>query len=371
MNLSEQRTSSSSSSSSSSVQTSEKTTIRPKLIKSTHNSLAISSPNIKQSIINHSIKSNPSQIPSIHQLNKSHPITLINQSISPSSTSQSQLDSSSSNSIQLQSSPTHHSPNPILNSTSTSTSTSTSFNSNPNLFDPLPNLPSRLRKATLKLIPPPNFGLIESYLYRSGEPNELSFKFLISLNLNSLIWLAPRPISTSFRECLSDSVTFYELGISHAATIDEVTDEAVTEALKLILNPKLYPLMIMCGGGSHRTGTVIGCLRKLQGWNLASIFEEYRRYAGAQHHIMNEQFIEFYDTRRITNTFTNQIDQQMNLKNHSEIQTVRIQVEQIHQDQRSSSNPNRVVEEGVEVEEMKIKRATPAGEMSHRGYSLN
>lgn len=45
----------------------------------------------------------------------------------------------------------------------------------------------------------------------------------------------------------------------------------------------------MCNLGRHRTGTVVGCLRKLQRWNLASIFEEYRRHAGARVKVMNEQ----------------------------------------------------------------------------------
>jgi len=43
-------------------------------------------------------------------------------------------------------------------------------------------------------------------------------------------------------------------------------------------------------------GTVIGCLRKLQRWNLTSIFEEYRRYAGPKVRLLNEQFIELFDT---------------------------------------------------------------------------
>jgi len=45
-----------------------------------------------------------------------------------------------------------------------------------------------------------------------------------------------------------------------------------------------------------RTGTVVGCLRKLQRWNLSSIFEEYRRYAGSKVRLLNEQFIELFDT---------------------------------------------------------------------------
>ncbi|PLW18927.1 hypothetical protein PCANC_11577 [Puccinia coronata f. sp. avenae] len=173
------------------------------------------------------------------------------------------------------------------------------------LFDPLPQLPSRLRQATLKLVPPPNFGFIEASLFRAGEPAELSLNFIQRLNLHSLLWLAPHPPSLKFQEfLLLNSIHFHDLGIQHAASLDAVTEEAVTHALQLILNPSIYPLMIMCGGGSHRTGTVVGCLRKLQGWNLASIFEEYRRYAGAQHHIMNEQFIEFYNVNRLTQQLT-------------------------------------------------------------------
>ncbi|KAG0149409.1 hypothetical protein CROQUDRAFT_131330 [Cronartium quercuum f. sp. fusiforme G11] len=206
------------------------------------------------------------------------------------------------------------------------------------LFDPLPPLPSRLRQASLKLVPPPNFGFVETWLYRSGEPAELSFAFLSRLELRTLLWLAPRPPSPPFRDFLvSAGVTVHDLGIQHAATIDAVTDEAVTEALRLILSPQIYPLMIMCAGGSHRTGTVVGCLRKLQGWNLASIFEEYRRYAGAQHHIMNEQFIEFYHTRRLTGAIGKEEEEE-----------------------------KRVV---APVASQVLGRATPAGEMS-RGETI-
>ncbi|KAH9449941.1 hypothetical protein MJO29_013966 [Puccinia striiformis f. sp. tritici] len=191
-------------------------------------------------------------------------------------------------------------------------------NSNLNLFDPLPHLPSRLRQATLKLVPPPNFGFIEGSLFRAGEPAELSLNFLHRLQLNSLLWLAPHPPSLKFQEFLSiNSIEFNDLGIQHAASLDAVTEEAVTHALELILNPKIYPLMIMCGGGSHRTGTVVGCLRKLQGWNLASIFEEYRRYAGAQHHIMNEQFIEFYNVNRLAHRLSSTDEKQQDLNNLS------------------------------------------------------
>lgn len=97
---------------------------------------------------------------------------------------------------------------------------------------------------------------------------------------------------------------------------DPITEEAVLQALDLILNPSNYPMMIMCNLGRHRTGknrvhvsfdckekptfyyvgTIVGCMRKLQRWNLTSIFEEYRRYAGPKVRLLNEQFIELFDT---------------------------------------------------------------------------
>ncbi len=41
---------------------------------------------------------------------------------------------------------------------------------------------------------------------------------------------------------------------------------------------------------------MIGCLRKLQRWNIVSVFEEYRRFAAEKSRVQNEQFIELFDT---------------------------------------------------------------------------
>lgn len=41
------------------------------------------------------------------------------------------------------------------------------------------------------LVPPPNFGMVEESLYRSGQPDQLNFPFLEKLGLKSVIWLAP------------------------------------------------------------------------------------------------------------------------------------------------------------------------------------
>lgn len=45
----------------------------------------------------------------------------------------------------------------------------------------------------------------------------------------------------------------------------------------------------------HRTGCLVGCLRKLQNWCLSSVFEEYQRFAGAKSRTTDLTFIEMFD----------------------------------------------------------------------------
>lgn len=48
-------------------------------------------------------------------------------------------------------------------------------------------------------------------------------------------------------------------------------------------------------GLQHRTGCLVGCLRKVQNWSLTSIFDEYRRFAGAKVRMLDQQFMELFD----------------------------------------------------------------------------
>jgi tyrosine-protein phosphatase OCA1 len=87
-------------------------------------------------------------------------------------------------------------------------------------------------------------------------------------------------------------IQLFHLGYTQATNqFDPMSEEVVLESLELMLDPSNYPMMVMCNQGRHRTGTVVGCLRKLQRWNVTSIFEEYRRYAGPKVRILSERSI--------------------------------------------------------------------------------
>jgi tyrosine-protein phosphatase OCA1 len=74
-----------------------------------------------------------------------------------------------------------------------------------------------------------------------------------------------------------------------------MSEDTVLAAMDIILDPQSYPLYIMDHLGKHRTGLVVGCMRKLQRWHLSPIVDEYRRYA-RKVRLQNEQFIELFDT---------------------------------------------------------------------------
>lgn len=150
------------------------------------------------------------------------------------------------------------------------------------------------------LIPPTNFGMIEEDMYRCGMVNELNFPFLERLQLRTILYLSSEePI-----EKLNDFIEDQEIDLVELSPEEEelpapwkpISEDVVLIAMDYLLNVHTYPILIMCSHGRHRTGTVIGCLRKLQRWSLSAIFEEYHRHADGRGRLANEQFIELFDT---------------------------------------------------------------------------
>jgi len=49
----------------------------------------------------------------------------------------------------------------------------------------------------------------------------------------------------------------------------------------------------------HRTGCLVGCYRKLQKWRLASVIDEYLRFAAAKARISDQLFMESFDVSNL------------------------------------------------------------------------
>ncbi|KAJ3693326.1 hypothetical protein LUZ60_008806 [Juncus effusus] len=153
------------------------------------------------------------------------------------------------------------------------------------------------------LVPPLNFAMVDHGIFRSGFPDVNNFTFLQSLGLNSVLCLCPEPYPEANLEFLkSNGIRLFQFGIDGSKEpFVNIPEETIREALKVILDVRNHPILIHCKRGKHRTGCVVGGLRKLQKWCLTSIFDEYQRFAAAKTRISDLRFIELFDVTSLKN----------------------------------------------------------------------
>ncbi|CAN6574209.1 unnamed protein product [Malus baccata var. baccata] len=146
-------------------------------------------------------------------------------------------------------------------------------------------------------IPPLNFSLVDNGIFRSGFPESANFSFLQTLGLGSIICLCPEPYPEANMEFLkSNGIKLFQFGIDgYKEPFVNIPDDTIREALKVVLDVRNHPVLIHCKRGKHRTGCLVGCLRKLQRWCLTSVFDEYQRFAAAKARVADQRFMEMFD----------------------------------------------------------------------------
>lgn len=146
-------------------------------------------------------------------------------------------------------------------------------------------------------MPPLNFSMVDTGIYRSGFPDVANFSFLQTLALRSILYLCPEPYPEPNLEFLKlNGIRLFQFGIDGCKEpFVNIPEDTIREALKVVLDVRNHPILIHCKRGKHRTGCVVGCLRKLQRWCLSSIFDEYQRFAAAKARISDQRFMEMFD----------------------------------------------------------------------------
>ncbi|KAJ4886293.1 Tyrosine phosphatase family protein [Raphanus sativus] len=148
------------------------------------------------------------------------------------------------------------------------------------------------------LAAPSNFSMVEDGIYRSGFPKPENFGFLSTLNLRSIIYLCPEPYPEENLMFLdANNIKLFQFGIE--GKTDPPTPmpkDTVLDALRVLVDVRNHPILIHCKAGKHRTGCLVGCLRKVQSWCLSSVLEEYQKNAGVKWRQRDLNFIEAFDT---------------------------------------------------------------------------
>ncbi|KAJ0244589.1 Tyrosine-protein phosphatase DSP3 [Hirschfeldia incana] len=148
------------------------------------------------------------------------------------------------------------------------------------------------------LAAPSNFSMVEDGIYRSGFPKPENFGFISTLNLRSIIYLCPEPYPEENLKFLeANNIKLFQFGIE--GKTDPPTPmpkDTVLDALRVLVDVRNHPILIHCKAGKHRTGCLVGCLRKVQSWCLSSVLEEYQKNAGLKWRQRDLNFIEAFDT---------------------------------------------------------------------------
>eukprot|EP00899_Mesostigma_viride_P003972 jgi/Mesvir1/13576/Mv02994-RA.1 len=117
-------------------------------------------------------------------------------------------------------------------------------------------------------------------------------------------YLCPEPYPDANREFVEkNKIQYFHFGIEgNKEPFVDIPEEVIRSALSVLLDPHNHPILIHCNKGKHRTGCLVGCLRKSQHWSLTSIFDEYRRFAGSKARMLDQQFMELFDLSQMDRT---------------------------------------------------------------------
>ncbi|UZJ52754.1 hypothetical protein CBS101457_002074 [Exobasidium rhododendri] len=152
--------------------------------------------------------------------------------------------------------------------------------------------------------------------------------FLASLQLKTVLLLAPEKRPAPLASwCEGNNIQLVHLGLGALANLAEVKAEEngnlnrevrdhlksfetyssfpdsgilsleriVKDSLEILLHQNRLPCLVCDTSGVNETGVVVGCLRRMQRRNFASIRYEYRAFSGNRSRSSHERFIEMFD----------------------------------------------------------------------------
>ncbi|PSN63922.1 protein-tyrosine phosphatase, partial [Corynespora cassiicola Philippines] len=151
------------------------------------------------------------------------------------------------------------------------------------------------------VLPPANFGaVVPRSVYRSSYPQPENFGFMKSLGLKTILTLVPGEISTQYSHFMTENdIQHFQVPLPANKGSIKVDACQMSKALGIILDRANHPVLIHCNKGKHRTGCVVGCLRKVQGEDMETIYSEYHIYAGEKARILDEGYMELFDVNTV------------------------------------------------------------------------
>ncbi|KAI0885035.1 tyrosine phosphatase family-domain-containing protein [Annulohypoxylon maeteangense] len=127
--------------------------------------------------------------------------------------------------------------------------------------------------------PPVNFAMVAPGLYRSGYPQAPDYSFMRTLNLKTIVTLVGKELPDGYQEFIKGNHIKHEIFDMAGTKKADIPAKTMQSIIAVVGNRKNYPLLIHCNQGKHRTGCVVGILRKASEWDTTSIIREYTKFA--------------------------------------------------------------------------------------------
>ncbi|KAI0407996.1 tyrosine phosphatase family-domain-containing protein [Xylaria palmicola] len=137
-------------------------------------------------------------------------------------------------------------------------------------------LPSLL---TTCLSPPVNFSSVSKGLYRSGYPQTQDYPFMQRLQLKTIVTLVKKDLPDGYQTFMEANQIAHKIFDMSGTKKEEIPLEMMRSIHAVVANRNNYPLLIHCNQGKHRTGCVVGVLRKSNHWDVKRIIQEYSAFA--------------------------------------------------------------------------------------------
>jgi len=127
---------------------------------------------------------------------------------------------------------------------------------------------------------PHNFGVVVPGVYRSSYPKPEHYKFIQDLQLKTMVTLVKKEEMDQELMAFVGENGIHQIIFNMKGTKKEAIPSSTMKAiLQVVLDRRNYPLMIHCNHGKHRTGCVVGAVRKIEGWANKECLDEYVSYA--------------------------------------------------------------------------------------------
>ncbi|KAH6695400.1 tyrosine-protein phosphatase SIW14 [Plectosphaerella plurivora] len=151
---------------------------------------------------------------------------------------------------------------------------------------------------------PYNFGVVVPGVYRSSYPKPQDFSYMQKLGLKTVVTLGRKDEPDhEYADFMAATGIRHHIIDMKGTKKESIPIRTMKDILRIVLDQQHYPLMIHCNHGKHRTGCVVAVVRKVSGWKVDLILDEYRTYAAPKVRDCDLDYISSFELSQLSNLF--------------------------------------------------------------------